>query len=156
MQTVESAGIFIATIFGVWIAWRQFVTARTKLQLDLYDRRYVVFAAARMLLADVAAHASASESALRNFELGTADAPFFFGDDVLNYLAGLRGTAYELQGIVDTLPAHGVGDVRDNLVRAKWDRVRWMHDQIETLTATFLPYLRFADWRATFWRKRRT
>lgn len=145
MQTIQSVGIIILTAFGVWIAWRQFVTARTKLQLDLFDRRYVVFAAARAFLADICAHAASSESALRAFELGTADAAFFYGDDILTYLAGLRTKAYELQGIIDTLPAHGVGDQRTNLVAAKWDRVKWMHQQFELLTATFLPYLRLTD-----------
>ena len=40
LQVIVTAGI---AVLGLMIAWRQYQTARSKLRLDLYDRRYRVY-----------------------------------------------------------------------------------------------------------------
>ena len=73
-------------LVGAWLAWQQVQIARVKLQHDLFERRYNVFAAARRLLAQIDTHRRPSDEDLRAFMLGTSDAVFLFDDDLAGYL----------------------------------------------------------------------
>ena len=82
-----------------YIAWQQWQIARTKLRLDLFDRRYKVYDATRKFLAGILRDATFTDSQLFEFYAGTSDAEFLFASDVMDYLAQLRKRALDMRCI---------------------------------------------------------
>jgi hypothetical protein len=79
----------IATLFlsiaVVAIAWQQWRVADNKLRLDLFDRRYKVYDATRKFL-DTTIGEGYTDSRLVEFNVGTSDAEFLFGAEVVEYI----------------------------------------------------------------------
>jgi hypothetical protein len=141
----------IATLFlsvaVVMIAWQQWRVADNKLRLDLFDRRYKVYDSTRKFLAVILGEATFTLSQLAEFDIGTSDAEFLFGADIVEYLAKIRKRALHLrtaQTLYDPLP---VGDERTKHVQAAHDDLSWLTDQITAMTKIFAPYLGFANVR---------
>ena len=76
-----------------------------------FDRRYKVYDATRQFLAAIFREGKFTDSELFDFEVGTSDAEFLFGADVVNHLAKIRKQALHLRtthfcrGIPDTRTA---------------------------------------------------
>jgi hypothetical protein len=141
----------IATLFlsvaVVMIAWQQWRVADNKLRLDLFDRRYKVYDSTRKFLAVILREATFTLSQLAEFDIGTSDAEFLFGADVVDYLGQVRKRALHLrtaQTLYEPLP---VGDERSRHVQAAHDDLSWLTDQITAMTKIFAPYLGFANVR---------
>jgi len=64
---------FVAFVFGAvaaMIAWRQWKTANDKLRLDLFDRRWKVFDAVKLMVNKSAIHGDFTIEDLRDFSKG--------------------------------------------------------------------------------------
>jgi hypothetical protein len=140
----------VATLFlsvaVVTIALLQWRVADNKLRLDLFDRRYKVYDAARNFLASISRDASVTQSHLAEFNIGTSDAKFLFEPDVGEYLAEIRKRALHLRTTRELLKRPPASD--DELVglaQAESDAVLWLGDQITEMTKIFTPYLGFAN-----------
>src|ERR1700678_1205156 len=81
LQTLQSIAVIAIPLVGAWLAWQQVEIARVKLRLDLFDKRFAVFDAARRFLLHVFAHGNTTDEALREYTLGTIDAAFLFDDE---------------------------------------------------------------------------
>ena len=124
-----------------YIAWQQWQVARSKLRLDLFDRRYKVFEATRKFLAVILRDARFEDSQLFEFYAGTSDAEFLFGSEVVDYLAEIRKRSLDMrlhQKLYEPLP---VGDERSRHVQAQHDQLVWLGDQLTAMSKTFRPYL---------------
>jgi len=130
-------------VFGLYIAWRQWTTARNRLKLDLFDRRYAVYEAVLKLLAVVFRTATVPEADLRDFDMGTMGAQWLLSADLCNYLRDeLRKKAVKLQTIEATLPSVPVEDPKRRiLVAEKHEALTWFHDQLEVVNRKFAPFL---------------
>jgi hypothetical protein len=129
------------------IAWQQWRVADNKLRLDLFDRRYKVYDSTRKFLAVILTEATFTLSQLAEFDIGTSDAEFLFGADVVDYLGQIRKRALHLrtaQTLYEPLP---VGDERSRHVQAAHDDLSWLTNQITAMTKIFAPYLGFANVR---------
>jgi hypothetical protein len=141
---------FFTLILGVAvaiIAWQQWRVADTKLRLDLFDRRYKIYDAAKTFLAVIIRNATFTDSQLFEFNAGTLDAEFLFKADVVEYLNQIRKRALHMrtaQQLFEPLP---VGDERSRHVQAAHDDLSWLSDQITAMTKAFTPYLGFANVR---------
>ena len=128
-----------------YIAWQQWQVARSKLRLELFDRRYKVFEATRKFLAVILRDARCFEdSQLFEFNAGTSDAEFLFGSEVVDYLAEIRKRSLDMrfhQKLYEPLP---VGDERSRHVQAHHDHLVWLADQLTAMSKTFRPYLGFS------------
>jgi hypothetical protein len=85
---------------------------------------------------------------LAEFDIGTSDAEFLFGADVVDYLSQIRKRAIHMetaQRVFEPLP---VGDERKRHVEAAHDDLSWLTDQITAMTKIFAPYLGFANVRS--------
>ena len=71
-EYLQALAVIAIPLVGAWLAWQQVQIARVKLQHDLFERRYNVFAAARRLLAQIDTHRRPSDEDLRAFMLGTS------------------------------------------------------------------------------------
>lgn len=127
-----------------FIAWQQWQLARSKLRLDLFDRRYNVYDATRKFVAGIVSEATFSDAQLFAFYAGTSDAEFLFGSDVVAYLAALRKRTIDMrmhQKLYQPLP---VGEERSRHVQAENDQLLWIGEQLTAMTKTFTPYLGFS------------
>jgi hypothetical protein len=143
VQLVQPFALAAIAAVGAWIAWKQMHIARVKLQHDLYDRRYAVFQAARALLTNVVMLGDATNEALRAFSIGTADATFLLGDDIVAYLKELHDHAarlHSIKAVVDNGPIP-VGAERAEVVRKHSEHFAALLAQITILSEKFRPYL---------------
>jgi hypothetical protein len=127
-----------------YIAWQQWQVARSKLRLDLFDRRYKVFEATRKFLAVISRDARFEDSQLFEFYAGTSDAEFLFGSEVVDYLEEIRERSLDMrlhQKLYEPLP---VGDERSRHVQFHHDQLVWLADQLTAMSKTFRPYLGFS------------
>jgi hypothetical protein len=90
MQWIQACAVLFIAGVGTWIAFKQARIAAAKLNLDLYDRRFKVFDAARYLVGKVVTDACPGNDDFNVFNLGVADAVFLFDSDVTEYLDNLR------------------------------------------------------------------
>jgi hypothetical protein len=139
--TLNGAALLGFAGFGVWIAYRQSVTARTKVQLDLYDKRYPVFVAARDFISHVTTHGNMTDAALVEYIRTITAARFLFDAAMLDYLKSLKNAGIEIQALHDTFQPLPVGEQRAALARQKGDRVIWVVEQFDLLEDKFAPYM---------------
>ena len=149
LQGLQAFALISISAVGACLAWQQVQIARTKLQHDLYERRYRVFDAARKLSAEIVTKKAPSDGDLRAFVIGTSDAVFLFDDDIAGYLNEMRKRAYELQSIEkmlevnpDSTPLIPVGEKRTRVVNASSDLFLWFSKNFDGLVDKFKPFLK--------------
>ena len=98
MQWAQATALIIISCLGSWIAFKQARIAAAKLNLDLYDKRFKVFEAGRHFLGQFLVHGTIRLQEITELSVGSADAVFLFGDEVVEYLDGLRKTGVGLNG----------------------------------------------------------
>src|ERR1700722_10009434 len=96
VQWPQAILVLVLSCLGAWIAYKQVRIATAKLNLDLYDRRFKVFEAAKNLVSQVMREAHVGRGNISTFNLGVADATFLFEPDIENYLTALRKKAVAL------------------------------------------------------------
>ena len=89
------ATFFLSVAVGL-VAWHQWRIARDKLRLDLFEKRYKVYKAAKEFLRLIFRGDPVTEDDVGRFMLGISDAEFLFGKDVVQYLARIREQAAHL------------------------------------------------------------
>ena len=152
----------VVGIAVVIVAWLQWSVALNKLRLDLFDRRYKVYDAAKKFILQVLRDWNFDDSALVEFDAGTSDAEFLFDDDVVLFLRQTRELAWQTRDCRRLLE-HKQGDERTDLAKIGDASFAWITEQFSTnkFTAVFNPYLGFANVRLKalpplnlLWRKR--
>jgi hypothetical protein len=136
----------VVAIIGGYFAYQQAATARKKLRLDHYDKRFAVFNAARTLLGRVLALGEAKIEDQQAFLAGTVGATFLFKDPGLStYLDELIERAHEIRFLQNDLEkAHDDAD-REKARRAYTDARQWLRDQYKVLEEKFRPHLQLYD-----------
>jgi hypothetical protein len=124
-------------------AWQQKRLADIRLQNDLYDRRFKIFAAAKKLLVSVQQNGVVSLDEFFAFVGGTSDAVFLLTADVVDYLQTIRERSAELRS------KHGLlqnSDLEQGQRAALADQIAriedWFNDQFDVLVAKFKPSMR--------------
>jgi hypothetical protein len=131
--------------FGAWIAWNQMRIARSKLQHDLFEKRFAVFEGARRLLLSIGREGSCSDQALQKYAIGTSDAVFLLDDTLSEYVEELWKHAAKLHALAEQLKDEPAGTERGRLARLKGEDVMWFMAQHEVLIAKFKPFLRLSE-----------
>ena len=94
-QTTQAFATVSVAILAVVIAFMQWWTARQKLVLDLFDKRFQVFLDARRIASEVIQLGKAQQPGAINEVI--ARSRFLFGDDVNTVLSRLHGLIGELE-----------------------------------------------------------
>jgi hypothetical protein len=149
LPSLQTIAVIAIPLVGAWLAWQQVQIARVKLQHDLFERRYNVFAAARRLLAQIDTHRRPSDEDLRAFMLGTSDAVFLFDDDLAGYLIEMGLRARKLQTLEKLLetqpnipPTIPIGPGRAQSVNEAEEHFSWFVAQLNDLVEKFKPFLK--------------
>jgi hypothetical protein len=122
------------------IQYRQWRTAREKLRLDLFEKRYVYFMAARNFLSSIAREADMSYEALREFDIAMVGARFIFDQSVVEYIRKIRKVAFEAKRAeIDMADLNN--PKRADIVQRKFNAILWLHEQLEELERVFSPHI---------------
>jgi hypothetical protein len=94
------AGLLTPTLaaFGLWIAWRQSQTAKEKIKLDLFDRRFSIFEKFSDTLLAILQHGDAKDGEIRILTQVSHTAPLLFPDEFAKKIEGWRKSAIVLNG----------------------------------------------------------
>jgi hypothetical protein len=146
IQWPQAILILCISCLGAWIAYKQVRIATVKLNLDLYDRRFKVFEAARNLVSHVMRDAHVGLGNISAFNLAVADATFLFESEVVNYLAALRKKAIALRTKAEQLKGmEEPGERRNALVDQIADLEMDFSVEYERMVEVFKPYLKLGN-----------
>ena len=150
MQMLGPIATILVSLCVAYIAWQQWQVARNKLRLDLFERRYKIYEATRKFLGAIVQKAFFTEIQLHEYNVGTSDAEFLFGIEIVACLNKIYERAISLQThqkVGETLP---VGEERSLHGRAQEEHVLCFGNQLTTLSKTFAPYLDFSQIQVEF------
>lgn len=132
----------MVAVLGAVIAYRQWRTAQNRLKLDLFDRRFSVFDAARNLIASVVTRGKATDEELFKFLSGTREAKWLSNADIAEYLdKQLYRKALDLKCLDSELKGAPVGEERSKNVRKQSELKDWILQQYNVLDEKFSPFL---------------
>lgn len=132
----------IVAIFGALIAYRQWRTAQNNLKLDLFDRRLVVYEAARDYISSIMT--SGKTTYENEFELltGMRGAKWLFDDKITYYLdKELWHKSCDLSCLQSELDGIPSGDERTRRLRAQANLKKWFLAQMKVPDGKFAPFL---------------
>ena len=149
METVAKLmDIILPTViasFAVYIAWRQHQTARNKLKLDLFDRRFKVYGGVIDLLSTVLRDGQVHSDDLTKYHVETNAKEFLFDDDIVEFMAEVRKNAIVLRQVNQQLQS--LRDDREKerhqLAGDDAELCRWFAEQLELAPSKFENYLGF-------------
>jgi len=147
LVTVLNAGstVLIAA-FVAWIGCRQYRLGREKFKLDLFDKRFLVFAATRRFLTHVLKQGNVSMEQLFEYRGGIAEATFLFDDSTVDYLESIDERALRLWASTENLRSLPVGEARTKTAEEISEVLQWLTNQLPVLKTKFGPYLGFRRW----------
>jgi hypothetical protein len=122
--------------------------AAARLNFDLYAKRYAVFEVARRLLQGVVQQDYIDAKEVINFNIETADAPFLFEQDIVNYLDVLRNKILRLKTLRTQEKAADEADEeekRQQLVDLAADQHQELNSELEVIVEKFKPYLKLGN-----------
>ena len=132
----------IVAVLGSFIAFRQWRLAQNKLKLELFDRRFSVYEAARTLLASIMTSGKAKDEEVLKFMVATREAKWLLNESVSEYLdKQLHHKAIDLQTLASELEGVGVGEQRTKNVHAQADIKKFFMAQYDVLDEKFTPFL---------------
>lgn len=103
---------------GIYIAYRQWRTANNRLKLDLFEKRFAVYDAARKFLTSIVASGKVTDEELSKFALGTLEARWILNDDIARYFnEEILKKAIKFQGLQKVLEDLPVGEERTKNVQ---------------------------------------
>jgi hypothetical protein len=144
-----SDGLKAATPFAVgvavaYIAWQQWRTNHHKLKLDLFDRRFKVYAAATDLLKSLDGRLDVDDKDLQDFQLSIRESVFLFKPEVTEFLSRLARNTRKMRSIARrTEGKRGKPEVEEAL-EDEFDAVNGELDRdASDLLDIFTPYLDF-------------
>ena len=129
-------------IVGAYIAWQQWRTNRSKLKLDMFERRYAYYDAATKLLGRIMGSGKASDDATYEFLVATKGAQFIVGQEIARYFEEeLWKKAAHLHALDSEFQSVQGEDRKGNLEKQR-EIKNWFQDQYRVLDAKFEPLMK--------------
>lgn len=134
--------IIIISALGLWIGYLQFLLAKQRSKLDLYDKRYPVFAATMEYLAYIAREGTINQQELIKFLRNSKDVDFFFGQDIQQFLSELYNKGVDLAKYDHKIKGRVLpDDEHGKLVDMESELLEWFLKQFEVSKELFKKYL---------------
>lgn len=146
MQWAQAIALIVISCLGSWIAFKQVKIAAAKLNLDLYDRRFKVYEAARAFLSHFMVNAAYTSKEFMDYKFGVSDAVFLFNKDVNDYLEGLGKKASDLgikKATLISAPSNlpGAQLIIDAIAELELN----LAEEYPRMIAAFKPYLKLGN-----------
>lgn len=137
----------IIAAFSVYIGYQQWKLSAYKLKHDLFDRRWIVYAATNdAIVSHLNRDNEAALRTLQEFNRKRLDANFLFPNELTDYLDQIEKVITELKSSFRLLNSpQMVNDSpeRSALEKQLEDQTQWLRAQIENIVSIFHPYLDF-------------
>lgn len=139
----------VLAAFGAYIAWRQAQTAREKLKLELFERRYPVYLATFDAVRHVVVKSYLPEVEKQAFLQGTRGARWLFNPAVHNYIDQVWEMVLEIDNVNSLIDQHGaeINDEYRHLRALRTKHLTWFVDQITNrrVDGEFKDFLQLAN-----------
>jgi hypothetical protein len=124
------------------IAYRQWRTAQNRLKLDLFDRRFAVYDAARNLISSILTSGKVKDEETLKFLTRTREVKWLLNDGIAEYFdKEIWGQAVELETLDTELQILTVQAERVSNVKKRSEIKKWFRDQYKVLDEKFTPFL---------------
>lgn len=133
----------VTAAIATYVAYQQHKTARDKVRLDLYDRRFAVYAALQEFLASISVDARVDLAILAKYSRSTREAEFLFGAEVSAYLDSIHREAVEYRKLNNVLLSPQGMPRHDDLAEQEGLALQRLLDHFELASIWFRPYLQF-------------
>jgi hypothetical protein len=131
----------VAACIAGYIAWKQWKTAQDRLRLDMHQKRFVVYDAAKRLVNMTMIHGQLTAEDLGNFYDGIKGAEFLFDGETkvfLNKIGTMAIKAMNARARLQRQPDHPNAD---KIIDEEQDIVQFLMDQGPRLDSVFTRYL---------------
>lgn len=134
------------------IAYLQWQVAHDRLRLDLFDRRYKVYEAARKFIAITTMETpNFDDSHLLEFNDRTSSAVFLFKSDIVDYLSDIRKRAVTMRMHYELYQPTGTSEnERVKHINSEQEEKDWLFSQLAVMPKIFSPYLGFPNIKPEF------
>ncbi len=133
-------------LFGAFIAYQQWRTAREKLKLDLFDKRFAVYDTARNFIGNIVTQGKVTDEQFFVFLNGTIEAKWLFGNGIANYLKNnLYDPARELQGIQFELSAQTADKDQQSNLKRMFEIIKAFGDELNGIEQLFDEFLQLKN-----------
>lgn len=129
-------------VLGFYIAYRQWRTAQNKLKLDLFERRLVIYEAAKILLATVSANGKVKDEELGKFLTQTRSAKWLLNTEIAEYFSEIYRKALDLRCLDSEIENLPISEERSKNVEEQRVIKDWLEIQFNILDTKFSPFLR--------------
>ena len=119
-------------VIATYVAYQQWRVNKTRLDLDLYDRRLAIYKAVDAFYGDVGIQGRATYPMVSQLRCATAEAPFLFSGEIEKHLKEISEKAMRLAALrkqTDPAPGeHGlpVGEARNKACEEASTLVLWL------------------------------
>ena len=120
------------------------------MKLDLFEKRFAVFAAVRRFLSAIAAEGKFQMEQLFEYRRSVAEASFLFESDITTFIEEIDNHARRLWVVKEQDSVTPLGDEKARLAEEWGKEMMWLTEQLSELKPKFVPYLKFAVWRRGF------
>jgi hypothetical protein len=141
VDVLSAAVAPVTACIAAYIAYQQWLINRTKLRLDLYDRRVTVLRAVKEFLSAIAVAGAVKGEALSNYVRAVAEADFLFDKRLRTYLDEIYKKSVRMLTLKMELGDMPFGPDRTARVKEEMDLLKWMAEQGGALNEEFKRYL---------------
>jgi len=145
----------LIAIVAALVTWQQMRIARTKLNHDLYDRRYKLFDAVRTFVSTIVVNDGASTTESKKYILSIGDAVFLFDESIVVYVKEIEEKAGIINVSNETLLSLSSGPARLDVETNRNEALSWMNSQSTGMIDKFKPFLSLDQRRRFFLGPRR-
>jgi hypothetical protein len=147
-QGLAAALTPLLAILAAYIAYQQHRTARHRLRLDLYDRRFRVYVALVDCLCGILSAQNITveelDQRLRALQSHTTEVAFLFGSEVSDFISTIIPKVARLSVVRTQLNSPRSSDpVQANALEEMDHILNWMVRQLQMAEGVFRPYLPF-------------
>jgi hypothetical protein len=146
-EIVSAFGTLIIAGIVAYIAYRQHRTEKSRLKLDLYDRRLQTFQAGMEFIAHVVQNVDADDQALAAVNRARLEGLFLFPEGVVEYFSTLHDKGVDLRCINKALDGGNlpVGQERAQKTHEQGELVKWFARQFKELQGKLRPHMGFDE-----------
>ncbi len=135
----------VVAIIGSIIAYRQSRIAQNKLKLDLFEKRLLIYEAARGFLGSIMTSGRVKSEEEFKYLSGTRGAVWLYDEQIVDYLdKEIWLKTSRLAALQAELEGEPVGDTRTKNVQSQSEIKTWLVEQQRVMEQKFAPYLKLS------------
>jgi len=136
--------IIASLVFGtiaIWHSRQRAAIEKTKLKLELFEKRHDVFLATWKFLSDLVRKSPITTKDILTFSTNTASAKFLFGDEIIKFLDESMMQGIRLGTAEHTLSQLVSEKARSEAYAERHELVIWAENELKQVKDRFKPYL---------------